>query len=300
MRSATDDQPADRTMDFSKQLIRPEDFWPVDPVYEESYRTAVAIGRGAAKELDAAIVMIARNARPALANTLLLVEEMRKGFNDSSVYVFENDSTDGTDGLLDDYARATFGVTVDHETLGGEDIRGFGSDRTNRLAYCRNECLRYVRDEAPKTAWTIVLDCDPAAGFSVDGVFNSIGWLGRLSTRQDPLKAGGMASYSVMRHQHGRGVAKVLGYDAWAARLNDWRDRREEVGMEWFHWLLPPVGSHPIPMYSAFGGLAVYWTEAFLRGGYAGGDCEHVAHHRAMREAGYQMYLNPGCRYVAL
>jgi hypothetical protein len=39
--------------------------------------------------------------------------------------------------------------------------------------------------------------------------------------------------------------------------------------------------------------------EAFLAGGDSGEDCEHVPHHRRMREAGYQMWLNPGCRYIA-
>jgi hypothetical protein len=53
-------------------------------------------------------------------------------------------------------------------------------------------------------------------------------------------------------------------------------------------------------MNSAFGGLAVYQTKAFLSGGYTGEDCEHVGHHRRMREAGYQMWLNPGCRYIAV
>jgi hypothetical protein len=82
--------------------------------------------------------------------------------------------------------------------------------------------------------------------------------------------------------------------------LNWWDDRREKVGMNWFWHLLPPVGSPPFPMNSAFGGLAVYQTKAFLAGGYSGEDCEHVPHHRRMREAGYQMFLNPGCRYIAV
>jgi hypothetical protein len=105
-----------------------------------------------------------------------------------------------------------------------------------------------------------------------------------------------MASYSLYRT--GEGIAH---YDAWAARpVSWWRDRRNEIGFTWFSAFLPPVGSPPCPMNSAFGGLAVYQTRAFLAGGYSGGDCEHVPHHRRMRAAGYQMYLNPGCRYIAV
>jgi hypothetical protein len=276
-----------------------DSWWPIDPAYEVSYRDRVRAGREVAAQLDAAIVMIARNARPYIVGTMQRLAEARDGFRSSSIYVFENDSTDGTAEYLDHMAVLP-GVHVEHETLGGADMRGFGDERTNRLAYCRNKCLEWVRNNAANTAWTIVLDADPNGGFSVDGIFNSINWLGELSCRHETLKPGGMASFSALKHEHGRGPAKILQYDAWAARLNDWRDRREEVGFEWFHFLLPPVGSPPIPMYSAFGGLAVYRTEAFLSGGYSGGDCEHVLHHRRMRDNGYQMYLNPGSRYAAV
>jgi hypothetical protein len=108
-------------------------------------------------------------------------------------------------------------------------------------------------------------------------------------------KAGGLASYSLYRAEDG-----IAHYDAWAARPNWWRDRKYEIGFQWFSTFLPPVGSPPIAMNSAFGGLAVYRTEAFVSGGYSGEDCEHVPHHRRMAERGWQMYLNPGARYVAI
>ena len=111
-----------------------------------------------------------------------------------------------------------------------------------------------------------------------------------------PQRPGGMASYSLWRNASG-----IAHYDAWAARPPSWwRDRRGEIGFKWFSAFLPPVGSPPCPMNSAFGGLAVYRTEAFLSGGYSGEDCEHVPHHKRMREAGFQMYLNPGCRYISV
>ena len=53
-------------------------------------------------------------------------------------------------------------------------------------------------------------------------------------------------------------------------------------------------------MNSAFGGLCLYRREAYLAGVYEGGDCEHVFHHKAMQKAGYQLFLNPGSRYVAI
>jgi hypothetical protein len=144
----------------------------------------------------------------------------------------------------------------------------------------------------------MVLDTDPHGGFSVDGVLNSLGWfcemLGESFHRREP---GAMASYSLYIREEQPGQLGVAQYDSWAARPNHWEDDRR---MAWFHSFMPPVGSLPIPMNSAFGGLCLYRREAYLAGTYEGGDCEHVFHHKAMQKAGYQLFLNPGSRYVAI
>ena len=286
-------------------LYRPEDLWPIEKDYADEYQSMVAQGRAVAKDLKACVVAIGRNAVPMVGNTLGLVEELQAGFAECRMHVFENDSTDVTAEYLDAFAASRPWFTVEHETLGGEDLRGFDRSRTERLAYCRNKCLQWVKENCDDTAWTIVLDLDPDHGFSVDGVFNSIAWLGRLTAQPALTTPGGMASYSLYMEEAEEGDGceggyRLAQYDSWAARLNWWEDRREKVGMGWFSLLLPPAGSRPIPMNSCFGGLCVYRTSAFLAGGYSGEDCEHVPHHKRMREAGYQMYLNPGCRYVAV
>lgn len=275
--------------------MRPEAVWPVDDEYEAQYAGHVAAGREVAKSLDSAIVGIARNAMPMLTNTLELIEEVRAGFRSCGAYIYENDSTDETAAVLDAYAAsARPGVVIEHDTLGGPDSRGFEPERTIRLAKCRNKCL-----DSPVldgTAVTIVLDLDPQGGFSVDGVFNSLSWLATLRAGVSCRLAGGMASYSLYRFSNGR----IAHYDAWAARANWWRDRRQEIGFHWFSAFLPPVGSPPLAVNSAFGGLGVYWTEAIRSSRYEGGDCEHVALHRGMAREGWQMFLNPGCRYIAI
>lgn len=279
---------------------RPEDFWLVENDYQEQYDKMVAQGRHVAADLDACIVSIGRNATPYLKNTLELVKETQAGFRDCRFFCYENDSDDGTDEILRSFAADNSWAETKHETLGVLDQRGFEPERTERLAKCRNICMNWVRKNALQTAWTIVLDLDPHHGFSVDGIFNSIGWLSRLTPVPAIMQPGAMAAYSLWLGTDPNGNYGVAQYDAWAARLNWWEDRREKIGMQWFHSLLPPVGSRPFPMNSAFGGLCVYKTAAFLSGGYSGEDCEHVPHHKRMQEAGWQLYLNPGCRYVAV
>lgn len=280
---------------------RPEDVWVVDQEYAADYEQRVADGRAVAREQSANIVAIARNAMPLMANTFDLLCEVQAGFADCKMFVYENDSTDGTGAALDKAASVLPWLAVEHGSLGGEDSRGFEPERTIRLAHCRNRCLEWVREHRKATAFTIVIDMDPEYGFSVDGVFNSVFWLANKRASGVPTPAGGMASYSLIRMPQEGGQVGVAHYDAWAARpVCWWRDRKDEIGFTWFSAFLPPVGSPPCPMNSAFGGLAVYWTEAFLSGGYSGEDCEHVPHHRRMAKAGWQMYLNPGCRYVAV
>jgi hypothetical protein len=275
-------------------IRRPEDFWDVD--YVDSFNEHVEYGRVEARRQKLAIVSICRSAMPHLANTLRLVDELAGLWRDCSMYVYENDSADDTPKVLDDFAIRQW-VTVEHDTLGGEDSRGFEPERTVRLAKCRTRCQDWVRRHAADANYVMVLDTDPHGGFSVDGVLNSLGWfcqmLGESFHRREP---GAMASHSlfVREEQGGFGVA---AYDAWAARLSWWEDRRDH---NWFHMLMPPVGSDPIPMNSAFGGLCLYRREAYLAGVYEGGDCEHVLHHKAMQRAGYQLFLNPGSRYVAI
>lgn len=281
-------------------LLRPEAVWPVDAEFADLYGRMVSVGRAASKDHDIVVVSIARNARPYLANTALLVEELRQGFKSLRWFVYENDSTDETDKFLDLLASGREWMTVEHETLGVPDERGFQKSRTERLAACRNKCLEWVRQNAASAPWVVVLDVDPQYGFSIDGVYNSIGWLCVKLNEPAVLPAGGMASYSLYAVKGNGDVPQIAHYDAWAARPNWWRDRREEIGMAWFSMLLYPVGAPPQPFNSAFGGLAVYRTEAFLSGGYSGDDCEHVPHHRRMHEAGWQLWLNPGARYIAI
>ena len=276
-------------------IRRPEDFWDAD--YVTSYKEHVEYGRVEARRQKLAVVSICRNAMPYLTNTLRLVDELAGLWRDCSFYVYENDSTDETARVLDDFAIRQW-VTVEHDTLGGEDSRGFEPERTVRLAKCRTKCQEWVRRNAANAGYVMVLDTDPQGGFSVEGVLNSLGWfcemLGESFHRREP---GAMASHSLFMRDEGKGQFGIAAYDSWAARLNWWEDRRAHV---WFHSLMPPVGSDPIPMNSAFGGLCLYRREAYLAGVYEGGDCEHVFHHKAMQKAGYQLFLNPGSRYIAI
>jgi hypothetical protein len=276
----------------------PDELWAVDPLYAESYREHVEFGRVEARRQKLAIVSIARDSMPYLTNTLRMVDELAGLWRDCVYYVYENDSTDGTKEALDDFAIRQW-VTVEHDSLSSIDARGYDLQRTARLAQCRSRCQTWVRQYAADAGYVMVLDTDPHAGFSVEGVLNSLGWfcemLGESWHRREP---GAMACQSLYVREGSPGKYGSANYDAWAAKWNTWEDRRDHHA--WFHLFLPPVGSPPVAMNSAFGGLCLYRREAYLAGQYDGSTCEHVALHRSMQQAGYQLFLNPGSRYVAM
>jgi hypothetical protein len=278
--------------------MNPDNYWHLEPAYKKQYDDFVSLGRRVAADAKICFLSIARNAMPHLTNTLSLLEEAAAPFRESRFYVFENDSVDGTDAALDEFAARRKWVTVEHATLNRPDLRGFEEDRTIALAEYRNRCRAWAAANAADCAYFAVLDLDPQGGFSPGGVANSVGWLAHYASdsRKHPA---GMASMSLYAQFGDNGELRLAQYDAWAARLNWWEDRRDHM---WFHAMLPPVGSEPIQLNSAFGGLTVYRRDAFLADGveYVGGDCEHVGLHRSMRRAGFYMYLNPGCRYAAV
>ena len=145
--------------------------------------------------------------------------------------------------------------------------------------------------------YVIVVDFDAWGGWNERGLLNGIGWLVELPG------AFGMASVSLFEGDFGGGRS-WHHYDLWALRgvgqprcyYDTYRNGYGNWGFSW----LPPVGSSPIIVASAFGGLAIYRTAAYLRGTYAGEeDVEHVPFHRSIaRETGQHMFLNPSQRMM--
>jgi len=74
---------------------------------------------------------------------------------------------------------------------------------------------------------------------------------------------------------------------------------RNNIGGWGFQWL-PPVGSPPVLVASAFGGMCIYRTDAYLKGTYDGvHDVEHVPFHQSIAKAtGQHLYLNPSQRML--
>lgn len=268
-----------------------------DPEYRALWEASVESGRRLARDCGINVLAIARNCMPHLQNTMECVERVAAKFSFWNLVVYENDSDDGTPDALRAWQRKLSlqgRCRIETATNKRENFRGFEPERTAALAEYRNWCLDALRELPHLGAYTMVVDLDPHGGFEPDGVLSSLHYL--VTTDY-----AGMASYSIFRRTHEDGTVGWAHYDCWAMRpCCWWRDRKHEIGFNWASGFLPPVGAPPQSVNSAFGGLALYETDAILSGRYAGGDCEHVALHRAMAAHGHRMALNPGSIYCAI
>lgn len=282
--------------------IPPHLVYPL-PAFAESFHARVREGMTVWSRSRVAVVGLARNCAVRLAENLGRLEQLTLNAIGWQLHIETNDNADETVQVLSDYCGKHQQATFAAQTLCRQQFSTeFSGPRTIALAEYRDACQRWVRECAADADFVVVIDWDQWGGWSTTGVLNGLGWLVELPC------AYGMASVSLMQmpviasdregNVHQR--AEWMHYDAWAMRLNAyWDDYTNGCG-GWKHHWLPSIGSPPVKVCSAFGGLAIYRTEAYLAGTYDGvNDCEHVPFHESIAKAtGQHLYLNPSQRCV--
>ena len=275
--------------------------------FAEEYVRLVRVGEAALASASVAFVGLARNCAPHLEANLGRLERLAAGCREWRLHIETNDNTDNTDQVLIEFCRhypqATFlSQRLDRKQYTTE----FAGRRTIALAEYRTACQKWVREHASDADFVVLVDWDAWGGWSHSGFLNGLGCL------IERPGAYGMASVSLIEHpqmsmgedQQPKIVKGWCHYDAWALRgLGQSRCYFDvyTAGMGGFaHQWIPPVGSPPVLVSSAFGGMAIYDTEAYLHAEYDGAtDCEHVSAHRTMAEAtGRHLYLCPSMRTV--
>lgn len=211
------------------------------------------------------------------------MDRLGRRFADYRIVVFENDSRDGTLSALRAWQQESPRVTVLSESLGMPRWSHVPSgERAGQMASYRNRYLEYALKHHADYEYLIVVDLDVAGQWRNAGIadtFGRDGW--------------DMVGSNGIQYQAHAGLPRYpVQFDAWAFR---------EVGRETAHAYAEinprryPGDAPLVPLWSCFGGLGVYRMEVFRSGcRYAGGDCEHVLLHRAMRQRGFsRIFLNP-------
>lgn len=218
------------------------------------------------------IVGCARDVEQMLVQTVLPdIQKLRGMFDASAVYIYENDSRDGTLRVLE----KTTDITVISET----NVPG---TRTERLARGRN-LLRMATDKYhPDADWMIMMDLDFHFAHNFDRLPEVI-----RSMRTDNINVASAVSghyydYWALRHQDADFVGDCL--DRSNDTFLDWL--KPNKCSQWGFW--EPKGV--VTVQSAFNGLAVYDMQSIRSSNcvYVGKHrngaekCEHVSFHRCL------------------
>lgn len=271
----------------------PDAVHPVDDEWQSLFDEVTREGREFASKSHLTICGMARNIGGILPVTIHRLRQLTKHFAGCAVCVVENDSTDNTKEILADFERQNPGSVVAHmQDYNWPHLHGWEPERVQRYAMLRNTYRELSQDHWPHTNLILCVDLDCWGGWSVDGLLNGVGWMQRKKT------AACMASVSLFQHQFFTSGPAWGHYDTWALRVHGWKHELHPWKTLW----LPPAGSPPVPVYSAFGAAAFYRPEPFWQNAYESidGDIEHAGLHRSMIADGWDIFLNPSQRSLML
>lgn len=246
---------------------------------------------------------IVRNAEKGLRTNIPIINALCKHCKDYRIVIYENDSTDNTKRILQDWAETnpervhvllnntdkSLTIPSSHEVQGNPF---YSHKRIEKMAALRNKYLEYIAQQGWTSDFLIVVDMD-VAQLSLDGILSSF----NSDVDWDAVAAFGYSTSPKLRRRYHDTYAlcefgkenipqteKMISYNADKyARLC----RKEEL----------------IRVYSAFGGLTIYKFEAIrgLRYELIDNDdtrvmvrCEHYSICKQMANNGFnKVYINP-------
>lgn len=279
-----------------------EELLPVHTGFANTYKDKIEHGKKLLEQSSITIISLVRNVETYLIKNIPLILSFFNNYTNNVNYIFyENDSIDHTKQILKHYQKIyPNNIHIISKDFGREHFGSVKStDRVKALSEYRNEAKEYSKNL--NSDFTIVLDID-FNDINLDGLLNSFGW---ISTENSISGVAGN-SFFLREGLYSSDPERynVINYDSWAFRHNWWTDlhisppapQNTLDSMVWFSFWIPPTGSYPITVNSAFGGCAIYKTSTYIQGNYDHVDCEHVCFHYSLftnKEIDFRLVLNP-------
>lgn len=275
---------------------------PVHPGFTNIYQTKIEEGKNLLSKSSINIISLVRNIDLLLMKNIPSILSFFNTYTDKVNHIFyENDSIDKTKKILEQYKNVyPNNIHVISKDFGREQFGSIKStDRLKALSEYRNEAKEYSKQL--NSDFTIVLDMD-FDDINLDGLLNSFGWI----ATENSISGVAGNSYFLRSGLYADDPERynLLNYDSWAFRHNWWTDLHNSPpapqntldAMAWFGFWIPPTGSYPITVNSAFGGSAIYRSNIYLEGKYDYLDCEHVCFHYSLfnnKNIDFRLVLNP-------
>lgn len=251
------------------------------PSRAEAWHAALTQARVVAGGLRVAFCVLLHDRIDLVPLLRRRIEHLGAAFADWRLVIYGADSRDGTAEALERWAAEEPRVVLPAVTESAP--RGIG-----RIAALRNHLLGAV-ERAPVDV-VAMLDGDLAGPVSRDGLVHAVGLL-RGPSPAAAVSACGVNNYVGIDHPIP--VVGATYYDTFAFRVGHGR-RRGHLDVR-RRFLGVRRGDPPMEVDSAFGGCTVYDAGAIagLRYDRGGGDCEHVSLHRALRDRGGRVLVDP-------
>tara|TARA_B100000963_G_scaffold333942_1_gene326723 strand:+ start:13758 stop:14624 length:867 start_codon:yes stop_codon:yes gene_type:complete len=249
------------------------------------------------KKSNVLITGLIRNGEKTIEDSINKLLESFSFFNETYFYVVESDSNDNTVKILEKISKKV--KNFKYVTLGA--LQNKIRSRVKRITYCRNYSLDYIKknNDILNNPYVVVSD--------LDGVISKINKKKILSCFE--LKN----QWSVLTANQ-----SDFYYDIWALRHQSWSNddcwnsynfflnelklghyksynravRSKQIRIDKF---LPPIRVN-----SAFGGLAIYKPNVYVKSYYEENttennyiSCEHVAFHEKLIKKGFKIFINP-------
>lgn len=269
---------------------------PTNP-HIDLYHSKIISGKKYLKDQTITIACLVRDVGLVIDSNISKIINFAKTCSAKyNIILFENDSKDDTKTKLAEIKQKYSNIDYISRNYNRQKFGPVKAKvRTIALAEYRNEVKKFIQQNYQDTDYVIVLDFD-FIDFSENGILNSFGWFSEYAN----YSAIAGNSFQV-RRVFGDNI-DVWNYDSWAYRGSWWEDLNLYETYEprhydpslWFGLWIPPIGSQPFKVNSAFGGCCIYKSEYYYSGTYDGSDCEHVTFHKDLyNNKNFELYLNP-------
>jgi len=262
---------------------------PIEKISNLDFISDDILSKGKAEmaKHKAVFVGITRDDIIQLPEVLRHIEYIGRSFADYRVIVFENDSTDATRIMLNIWKMINPKVQII-----SKDFFNKKRPSIKFMADCRNEYLNELKSpEYDGFDIVIPIDMDMSYGIDVRGMEDSFSKIDRWD----------------MVCSNGIFKAKGKMWDAFAFRSAEFPDSPESYKQKYSknYWAPEHISaiqkiyapeSDLVPVYSCFGGMAIYKRQLFEGCSYDSieHDCEHVALHECMRNKHRaKIFMNP-------